>query len=160
MSTNIKVQRICQFCGKEFTARTTVTQYCGDNCSKRAYKARQRATKVETSNKETLQIKTKPIEELKVQEFLSVRHVAKLIGSSRQTVYNLINTGKLQAVNILKKKTIVRRCDLDNFSNSPLPSYSRQIITPNHCTTKLTIVTPLKKSRTNTEYPKQLYKIW
>jgi hypothetical protein len=70
MSTNIKVQRICQFCGKEFTARTTVTQYCGDNCSKRAYKARQRATKVETSNKETLQIKTKPIEELKVQEFL------------------------------------------------------------------------------------------
>ena len=121
MSTNIKVQRICQFCGKEFTARTTVTQYCSDNCAKRAYKARQRATKVETSNKETIQIKSKPIEDLKVQEFLSVRHVAKLIGSSRQTVYNLINTGKLQAVNILKKKTIVRRCDLDKLFEQPTP---------------------------------------
>ena len=47
--------------------------------------------------------------------------MAKLIGSSRQTVYNLINTGKLQAVNILKKKTIVRRCDLDKLFEQPTP---------------------------------------
>ena len=121
MSTNIRVQRICQFCGKEFTARTTVTQYCSENCAKRGFKARQRATKIETSNKETQVIKSKPIEELKAQEFLSVRNVAKLIGSSRQTVYNLINTGKLKAVNILKKKTIIRRCDLDKLFEQPEP---------------------------------------
>ncbi|MFA6334291.1 MAG: CHC2 zinc finger domain-containing protein [Bacteroidales bacterium] len=30
MGSNIRVQRICQYCGKEFTARTTVTKYCGD----------------------------------------------------------------------------------------------------------------------------------
>ena len=65
MSSNIQVQRICQHCGKEFTARTTVTQYCGDNCAKRAYKAKQRAAKVESSNRETQAIKTRPIEELK-----------------------------------------------------------------------------------------------
>ena len=48
MSSNIKVQRICQHCGNEFTARTTTTQYCGDTCAKRAYKARLRAAKVES----------------------------------------------------------------------------------------------------------------
>ncbi len=31
MSSNIKLQRICQHCGNEFTAKTTVTQYCGVN---------------------------------------------------------------------------------------------------------------------------------
>ena len=69
MSSNIEIQRICQLCGKEFTARTTVTQYCSDTCSKRAYKARVRAAKIGTSNKETQHIKTQPIEEIKAREF-------------------------------------------------------------------------------------------
>tara|TARA_R110001632_G_scaffold148797_4_gene266050 strand:- start:3278 stop:3862 length:585 start_codon:yes stop_codon:yes gene_type:complete len=115
MSSNIKVQRICQYCSKEFTARTTVTKYCSDQCSKAAYKSRKRAEKVKQSNIETKQIKTKSIEELKAKEFLTVSDVSKLIGCSRQNVYKLINTGKLKATNILEKKTIVRRCDLDKL---------------------------------------------
>jgi excisionase family DNA binding protein len=115
MSSNIQVQRICQHCGKEFTARTTVTQYCGNVCSKRAYKARVRLGKVEQCNKETRLIKNQPMEELKAKEFLTVSDVSKLIGCSRQNVYKLINTGKLKATNILEKKTIVRRCDLDKL---------------------------------------------
>lgn len=113
MSSNIKVQRICQHCGIEFTARTTVTKHCSDNCAKRAYKARKRAEKVESSDRETFIIKTRPMEELKAKEFLSVRDVSNLIGCSRQTVYNLINSGQLKATNILKKKTIIRRSDID-----------------------------------------------
>jgi len=119
MSSNIQVQRICQYCGNEFTARTTVTQYCSDTCSKRAYKARLRAGNVEQSNKETQRIKNQPIEELKAREFLTVTQVSKLIGCSRQNVYNLINTGKLKATNILLKKTIVKRSDLDKLFNEP-----------------------------------------
>lgn len=115
MSSNIQVQRICQHCGKEFTARTTVTRYCGDTCAKRAYKARLKAGKVEQSNKETQRIKNQPIEELKAREFLTVTQVSKLIGCSRQNIYNLINTGKLKATNILLKKTIVKRSDLDKL---------------------------------------------
>lgn len=119
MSSNIQVQRICQLCGKEFTARTTVTQYCSDTCSKRAYKARLRAGKVEQSNKQTQQKKNQPIEELKEREFLTATQVSKLIGCSRQNVYNLINTGKLKATNILLKKTIVKRSDLDKLFKEP-----------------------------------------
>jgi len=121
MSSNIKVQRICQHCSKEFTARTTVTQYCSDTCSKQAYKARVKAAKVGISNIETQRIKTKPIEELKTREFLSVTQVSKLIGCSRQNVYNLINAGKLTATNILEKKTIVKRSDLDKLFERQKP---------------------------------------
>ena len=119
MSSNIQIQRICKYCSNEFTARTTVTQYCSDNCSKRAYKARARAVKIENSNRETQRIKSQPIVELRAKEFLSVTQVSKLIGCSRQNVYNLINTGKLKATNILLKKTIVKRSDLDKLFTEP-----------------------------------------
>jgi excisionase family DNA binding protein len=115
MSSNIQVQRICQQCGKEFTARTTVTRYCSDTCAKLAYKARQRATKIEATNKETKSIKARPMEDLKAKEFLSVRDVSKLIGCSRQTVYDLIKSGRLKAVNIKVKKTVIQRADINNL---------------------------------------------
>jgi predicted DNA-binding transcriptional regulator AlpA len=119
MSSNIKIQRICQHCGNEFTARTTVTRFCSMKCTKAFNRQKQRAGKVEQSNKETQRIKSQPIEELKAKEFLSVTQVSKLIGCSRQNVYNLINTGKLNATNILLKKTIVKRSDLDKLFKDP-----------------------------------------
>ena len=117
MSSNIEVQRICQHCGKEFTARTTVTQYCGDDCAKRAYKARQRAARIEVSNKETLLIKTKPIEEIKAKEFLTVRDVATLLNCSVRSVYYYIKSGNIKAVNLAERVTRVKRSDIDKLFN-------------------------------------------
>lgn len=125
MSSNIEVKRICQYCGAEFTARTTVTKYCSHRCANLAYKAKKRAEKVQKSDTVTKQIKTKPIEELKAKEFLTVTEVSKLMGCSRQNVYKLINTGKLKATNILEKKTIVRRSDIDSlFNNNAFSNYT------------------------------------
>ena len=119
MSSNIRVSRICQHCGMGFEAKTTFTKYCGDPCAKRAYKAALRKQKVEKSNKETKAIKEKPIENLKAKEFLTVRDAATLLNSSRQTVYNLINSGNIHALNIKLKKTLVRRSEIDKLFNLP-----------------------------------------
>jgi len=105
MSSNIEVQRICRYCGLEFTARTTVTKHCSDDCAKRAYKARKRAEKVITSNAETHRIRIRPIEELKAKEFLSVRDVATLLGCSIRSAYRLIDSGTLKAVNLAERMT-------------------------------------------------------
>jgi len=121
MSSNIKVQRICQHCGKEFTARTTVTRYCSEVCAKRAYKVDVRNKKVESSNTETQLIRDKPILDLQKLEFLSVSQVAKLIGSSRQMIYHLINDGKLKAIKVSVKKTIIKRVDLEEFFQQKRP---------------------------------------
>jgi excisionase family DNA binding protein len=115
MSSNILIQRICQQCGKEFTARTTVTQYCGDVCAKRAYKERIRTSKIELSNKETAQIKNKPIEELKAKEFLTVSEVAQLLNCSVRTVYYYITSGTIKGVNLGKRMTRVKRTDIDKL---------------------------------------------
>lgn len=114
MSSNIKVQRICQHCGREFTARTTVTQYCGDTCSKRAYKERLKVSKIDASNKETQRIKSQPIEELKAKAFLSISETCKLIGISRRTVYRMIERGEL-ITGKAGKRTIIRRSDLEQL---------------------------------------------
>ena len=114
MSSNIKVQRICQHCGNEFTARTTTTLYCSHRCNSAAYKAKQRAGKVEQSNKETQRIKSQPIEELKAKAFLSIAETCKLIGISRRTVYRMIERGEL-ITGKAGKRTIIRRSDLEQL---------------------------------------------
>lgn len=129
MSSNIKVQRICQHCGKEFTARTTVTKYCGDKCSKRAYKARKRAGKVEASNNETYQIKVQPIAELNEKDFLSINEACKLLGISRRTVYRLIERGKL-TVNKVATRTIIKRSELNKLLEQPYTPPPKKEVEP------------------------------
>lgn len=115
MSSNIEIERICQHCNKEFTAKTTVTRYCSDDCAKRAYKVRKREEKISIAIGETEQIRRKPIEDLKNREFLSVIQVSKLLGCSKQNVYKLINSGKLEATNIMIKKTLIKRSEIDKL---------------------------------------------
>lgn len=114
MSSNIKVKRICQHCSKEFTARTTVTKYCSDKCSKAAYKARKRAEKIKQSNAETTQIKNQPIEQLKAKEFLSINEVCQLVGISRRTVYRLIEQSDLKKIKI-GSRTLIKRSALNRL---------------------------------------------
>lgn len=119
MSSNIKVQRICQHCGKEFTARTTVTKCCSDKCSKAAYKTRIRAEKVQKSNTETKRIKTQSIEELKVKEFLTVRDIAILLNCSVRSVYYYIESGAIRATNLGQRITRVKRSEIDKLFEQP-----------------------------------------
>lgn len=119
MSSNIKVQRICQHCTKEFTARKTITMYCSHRCNSAAYKAKQRTIKVEASNKETQRVKTIPIEELKAKEFLTVREVASLLNCSLRSAYYYIDYGTIKAVNLGQRMTRVKRSDIDNLFEKP-----------------------------------------
>ena len=115
MSSNIKIQRICQHCNNEFTARTTVTQYCGDNCAKRAYKVRMKDLKIEASNNETQLLKAKPIEEIKGKDFLTVKDVSKLLNCSIRTVYYHIESRNIKAVNLGERITRVKRSEIDKL---------------------------------------------
>lgn len=115
MSSNIRITRVCEFCGNDFEAKTTVTKCCSDYCAKRAYKARKKAEKVKASSEEVKEIKARPIEDIKAKEFLTVRDAAKLLNCSRQTIYNLINTGSLKAKNIKLKKTLIQRSEIDQL---------------------------------------------
>lgn len=129
MSSNITVSRVCKHCGKDFTAKTTVTKYCSAQCTRTAYKARLRNGKVDASNKETSKFKTAPIDTIKAKEFLTVRDLAKLLNCSSRTAYRLISNGTIHAINLLERKTIVRRSDVDKLFDQPMPSGEAQELT-------------------------------
>jgi excisionase family DNA binding protein len=115
MSSNIEVQRICQFCNNEFTAKTTVTKHCSDVCAKRAYKQRRKQENLKASNKETQRIVTLPIEQLKAKEFLTVKEVSKLLNCSVRTIYYYIESGQIEAVNLGQRLTRVKRSAVDKL---------------------------------------------
>lgn len=121
MSSKIEVQRICQHCGNEFTARTTVTRFCSHRCASAAHKQKVRAGKVEQSNKQTQQIKTQHIEELKAKEFLTVREVARLLNCSIRSAYYYIESGTIKAVNLGQRITRVKRSEIDKLFEQPRP---------------------------------------
>ncbi len=118
MSSNIEVQRVCQLCSKEFTARTTVTKYCSEKCSKKAYKIRDRAIKIDLSNEETKQIRLKPFKDIDSKPFLNISETCQLLGVSRRTLYRMLNRGELFAGKA-GKRTILRRSDLDLLFHQP-----------------------------------------
>jgi len=120
MASNIRLQRICEYCGNQFTARTTVTRYCSNECAKRGYKTIKRNEKIKASNSQTLQIISKPIEELKAREFLSIADTCMLLGISRRTFYRMLERGEIVAGKA-GKRTIVRRSDIDSLFAAPLP---------------------------------------
>ncbi|MCD8417818.1 helix-turn-helix domain-containing protein [Tenacibaculum finnmarkense] len=120
MSSNIRVQKVCLNCNIEFTAKTTVTKYCSNKCGKSAWKKRKQAEKVQKVNKATRRKITAPKIEVNIKdkEFLTVKEVAILLNCTNRTVYHLIDTKKLKAVNLGKRITRVKRIHLNKlFTN-------------------------------------------
>lgn len=118
MSSNIEIEKTCQWCGKRFIARTTVTAYCSHRCSGLAYKERKRKKKVEQCKEEQKRVQTGQAE-IQEKDFLSPRDAAQLLGVCYKTFYNYINNGSIKAWK-LKRKTQVRRVDVERlFTTSP-----------------------------------------
>ncbi len=114
MSSNIKITRICQFCGAEFTARTTVTKYCSHPCASKAYKQRTRNQSIEKSVAETVQLISVKKTEIQAKDFLSISEACELLNVSRWTISRAIAAERLKAVRI-GKRVIIRRKDIDEL---------------------------------------------
>ncbi len=107
MSSNIRIEKSCQFCGNHFTAKTTVTQFCSDDCAKKAYKKRKRDQKIEVAVHKKAAAKTfNPV--VLQKEFLTIDEICQLINASRWTIYRLIDNGKLQAGKVGRSTRIPR----------------------------------------------------
>lgn len=89
MSSNIRIPKHCQFCGKPYIARTTKTKFCGDTCSKRAYKARKKQESILDSKNNVTIVKAteNPISN---KEFLTRQEASVLLGISLSTLKRLL----------------------------------------------------------------------
>lgn len=113
MSSNIRVQKICNYCNNEFTAKTTVTKYCSNNCSKNAWRKRKQKKKIKAINRSTK--KSLITIDLNNKEFLTVSELAILLNCSKRTVYRSINNETIKAFNIGQRLIRIKRTEIDKL---------------------------------------------
>ena len=127
MSSNIEIKKKCRWCGAEFIARKTTTEYCSHRCSGLAYKERKRQEKLDSYQRE-YEYQQSGQKEVAKQEFLTPTQAATLLGVCHVTIYNYINRGVIKVWK-LKRKTLIRRADVDSLF-SVLDIQSTQVKNP------------------------------
>ncbi|MDR3058427.1 MAG: helix-turn-helix domain-containing protein [Prevotella sp.] len=121
MSSNIKITMLCQFCGEEFTARTTVTKFCSHKCASSAYKQKKRDEKIQKAQKNTEESKQVNLNNtIPDKEYLSVLDTAKLLGIGRATVNRYCVSGKIPCMKI-NRKIFIRRKDIERCFDNAAP---------------------------------------
>lgn len=55
------------------------------------------------------------VDTIKAKAFLTVRDVATLLNCSLRTAYRLVEQGQLKGVNLAKRKTLIKRSEIDKF---------------------------------------------
>ena len=114
-----RILKICEYCGKSFYASKSTTRYCSKQCNSYAYKAARREEKVKMA--ETMshrKASEKSMSEILVKEYLTIQEVAILLGLSRQTIYNMVYSGKLRASKITSRLSLIRKQDIDYLVDS------------------------------------------
>ena len=109
MSSNIKIERICEWCGNRFMAQTTVTRFCSKRCAEHSYKERMRQKKMALSNQETSQCN--PDRKSRDKDFLTPTETAQFLGVCRTYIYDSINRGKIKVTRI-GRKTLISKADI------------------------------------------------
>ena len=118
-TSSIRITKICQWCGVEFEAQKVSTKYCSHRCVNLAYKQAVRDKRVKQVEAETLSVKLeKPIENVKDKEYLSFSQAGKLLGVSRQAVYNMVKAGNLKASKISSRLSFIKRVDIEAMLES------------------------------------------
>ena len=114
MSSNLKIIKICEYCGKEFVAKKTTTRTCSDRCSKLLYKKRKREEKLKQIPSVEVQKVQFRIADIKDKEFLSIAEACVLLGVSRMTIYRLGKSGKIKITKI-GRRSIIKRSEIDKL---------------------------------------------
>ncbi len=122
MSSTIDITKICEWCGKEFTAHKCSTRFCSKRCSEHAYKALRRQKHVDANNAAS---------QNKLREantgngnYLTPIQCANLMGVSRATMYRYLGNGKISCIQF-SGKTLISRARIDKIFENP-PEYIKR----------------------------------
>lgn len=113
MSSSFTIKRICEFCKKEFIAKTTKTRYCSHKCNGRHYHILQRNDKILTA--QLPKKEPSPYDDtINTREFLSISETASLLGTSKRTIERLIEKKRLPVAKI-GSRTIIKRTNINQL---------------------------------------------
>ena len=103
-----EIKRKCKVCGKVFFAKTLDSYYCSPKCSKVAWQ-RKKDAKDKNARLEAIARQIPNI-----REYISVKEAVAMFGVERNTLYRLIKSGRIPAVNIGTRLIRIKRSDMEN----------------------------------------------
>ena len=108
-ASKYKLERKCERCGKTFLAKTIYSKYCSEACSKAVYREKKRESKKEEQRQE---LASKIPEE---RPYISIAEAVNLFGVSRDTIYRLVRSGKIPAINLGERLTRISRTHIESM---------------------------------------------
>lgn len=104
-----EIKRKCKLCGKVFVAKKLDSHYCSPKCSKVAWK-RKKDAKDKNARLEAIARQVPDI-----REYISVKEAVAMFGVERNTLYRLIKSGRIPAVNIGARLIRIKRSDMEKL---------------------------------------------
>lgn len=158
MSTaNFTILKQCEHCNKMFEAQKRTTRFCSQRCASLNYKLRKRLElkkEVEVATKQTVKGKPKvniiDLELIKDKEYLSVKEVAVLFHCNIKTIYRMIQTNEIKALNLNERLTRIKRKDIELLFETPRKQKT-ETLTIDNCYTMEQLTAKYSVSR-NTIY--------
>ena len=89
MSTNIRIKKVCEYCGEVFIAKTLKTRFCSHRCNSKSYKQKQRDTRLAEASEVEPQT---TVEANAVVEaaLVNIKQLAAILHIGERTLYRLI----------------------------------------------------------------------
>lgn len=112
MSSNLKIERKCEYCGNSFVARTLFTRYCSHRCNSRHYKELARQQKIEIHVNQTNQVSGDVRHA--ANDYMPVKEAGAVMRVSTRTLYRLIKEQKLKKKKVCSRTVILRK-DIQTF---------------------------------------------
>jgi predicted DNA-binding transcriptional regulator AlpA len=119
MSSNMSLKKICQHCGNVFTAKTTVTKFCSDDCAKKNYKLRKKQEAIASSNSETQKIilSEPKVERNKIvvdeQELIDIKVLSAVTSIGERTLYRIVKDKEFPKIKIGRSLLFHKRTVID-----------------------------------------------
>ena len=98
---NMEIIRICQWCGKEFTAQTVATKYCCDKCAKTAYKHRKRQEYIQLTNRKS-EITLAERDEKEIPLVMTTALADKYLGVHISSIYRYLEKGMIKGLQLAR----------------------------------------------------------
>ncbi len=125
--SQLKIPKLCEFCGEPFEAKTVTTRFCGHLCASRAGKAQKKKAKEEELQKQILQENIVKIAEVQTRPYISVTEATVLFGISKDTIRRLIRSGKIPSANFGQRLTRVSKQHLEAmFTSVSMPEKPKE----------------------------------
>ena len=107
--SKLKIPKTCEYCGKQFEAKTVMTRFCSKKCTDDAANAKKKNVRKEVRQQELIaQIPSN-------RPYISIAEAVLLFGISRDTIYRLVRMGKIPAINLGERLTRISRTHLETM---------------------------------------------